>query len=110
MCTSLLIPALLALLAVSASLPLEPTDEFAPRDGITLDPAYALFPRRPNGGRGSRVVLELSAECVRNETLKNMCSQCANVAKNSQETFNRCCGDRGKVREWCIDFINYIIH
>lgn len=49
-------------------------------------------------------------DCRSNATLNRMCTQCGRLAMNRAATFHKCCADSQRVRDWCIDFINYIIN
>lgn len=89
------------------AVPLDPTQDFSFRDSIPEE-SIKLFRRRSQTLR-TGLVFDAIHDCRTNSTLKNMCNQCAHVATNGAETFTKCCANRQKVRDWCVDFINYII-
>lgn len=109
-------------MALVGAVPLESPQELGSRRGsLAMQDSFKVAPRmaapitRGVGGSSGTAaagsaVFDLVHDCQTNSTLSGMCTQCAGVAKNAAETFLRCCANRQRVRDWCIDFINYIIN
>ena len=95
-----------AVWAACVAMPLDSAQGISYRDSVPEE--FKVFRRRSQALRPG-LVFDPIQDCRTNSTLKNMCNQCAHVATNGAETFMKCCANRQKVRDWCVDFINYII-